>query len=79
MSITDRDRLAIAEASKPFGKFTPGGIRKHRGGDPRFYKHTDAMLSKLLKRGYAVRLEKGLYQLTELGAAWCGAANVANP
>lgn len=33
----------------------------------------------LMARGFVVRVGRGLYQLTELGAAWCGAANVAKP
>lgn len=32
-----------------------------------------------MQSGYLVRVRKDDYQLTTLGAAWCGAANVANP
>lgn len=32
----------------------------------------------LMERGFVVRVGRGLYQLTELGTVWCGAARVTN-
>lgn len=38
-----------------------------------------AFISVWVARGYLVRVRRDDYQLTELGTAWCGAANVAKP
>ncbi len=37
-----------------------------------------AFIRVWMARGYLVKVKKDDYQLTELGAAWCGAARVAN-
>lgn len=39
--------------------------------------HVQALVRRCIAKGYLKHIGRGEYQLTELGAAWCGAANVA--
>lgn len=78
MSIVERDRLALREAIDAQGRFTQAWIRKARGGAPCWYKHTELMVRKLLARKYAVRIDRGVYQLTDAGLAFIRSCSVAN-
>lgn len=40
--------------------------------------HLNTLIKRCVADGAIVRVGRGRYQLTELGAAWCGAARVAN-
>lgn len=42
------------------------------------YDHAHWAVEWMVRRKYIIRVKRGLYQLTDLGAAWCGADNVAN-
>jgi hypothetical protein len=41
--------------------------------------HLNTLLKRCLAESFIVMVGRGRYRLTELGADWCGAANVAKP
>lgn len=84
MNVEQRDREALVcvtggVAGRSFTTSTLGsalvtyiGLFKNR------YDYAYMTSVRLEQKGYTLKIGRGLYQLTELGAAWCGAARVAN-
>lgn len=70
--IPERDRTAVRIAADGLDRISNADVRNARSGDPRWYKHTQRLMAKLVKRGYATKIADGLYVLNAAGKAWCG-------
>jgi len=82
-AVEETDRYVVRMSVRDGGTLATYLIRKQiqgfllKGQCPTV--HVQALIRRCLPKGYLKKVGHGEYQLTELGVAWCGAANVTKP